>query len=209
MSLFFSLDDVKNFRVHGFQIVVTGFRPRDAWFQFRVRVRVRGILNTRRRSNRRSLFVEQRKNRAKESSNVSLCVKRMLRVLKEKREAMGGYDDDWKRRHHGQSAKKSNHKKKKENVAPNSLVFARHRSTLCALLFVTRLQSLCCFLLLLLRFTSRICAASFLITCRINLSPFDGDETLFPSKKGGEISKGELFRAKSESTARHVCFSRF
>jgi hypothetical protein len=54
---------------------------------------------------------------------------------------MGGYDDDWKRRHHGQSAKKSNHKKKKENVAPNSLVFARHRSTLCALLFVTRLQS--------------------------------------------------------------------
>ena len=32
-------------------------------------------------------------------------------------------------------------KKKKENVAPNSLVFARHRSTLCALLFVTRLQS--------------------------------------------------------------------
>jgi hypothetical protein len=30
-----------------------------------------------------------------------------------------------------------------------------------------------------------------------------------PRKKGGEIylSKGELFRAKSESTARHVCFS--
>ena len=41
------------------------------------------------------------------------------------------------------------------------------------------------------------------------LSAFDGDETLFPSKKGGEIylSKDELFRAKSESTARHVCFS--
>ena len=33
-------------------------------------------------------------------------------------------------------------KKKKENVVPNSLVFAQYRSTLCALLFVTRLQSL-------------------------------------------------------------------
>jgi len=46
-----------------------------------------------------------------------------------------------------QSAKKSDdsHKKKKENDAPNSLVFAQHRSTLCALLFVTRLQSSCFF----------------------------------------------------------------
>jgi len=37
---------------------------------------------------------------------------------------------------------------------------------------------------------------------------FDGDETLFPSKEREiYLSKGELFRAKSESTARHVCFS--
>jgi len=46
-----------------------------------------------------------------------------------------------------QSAKnnRTTHKKKKENGAPNSLVFAQHRSTLCALLFVTRLQSSCFF----------------------------------------------------------------
>ena len=105
-----------------------------------------------------------------------------MRVLEEKREAIGGYDD-WKRRHHGQSAKKSNHKKKKENVVPNSLVFARHRSTLCALLFVTRLQSLCCFLLLLLRFTSRICAAPSLIICRINLSRVRWRRDAFPLEK--------------------------
>lgn len=120
---------------------------------------------------------------------------------------MGGYDD-WKRRHHGQSAKKSNHKKKKENVAPNSLVFARHRSTLCALLFVTRLQSLCCFLLLLLlRFTSRICAASFLIMCRINLSRVRWRRDAFPLEKKEErfIFQKMNFFARRARARRDTC----
>lgn len=119
---------------------------------------------------------------------------------------MGGYDDDWKRRHHGQSAKKSNHKKKKENV-PNSLVFARHRSTLCALLFVTRLQSLCCFLLLLLRFTSRICAAPFLIMCRINLSRVRWRRDAFPLEKKEErfIFQKVNFFARRARARRDTC----
>ena len=57
LSFFFSFDDVKNFRVHGFQIVVTGFRPRDAWFELGVRVRVGGVVRRGRRGGSRFLLV--------------------------------------------------------------------------------------------------------------------------------------------------------
>ena len=65
---------------------------------------------------------------------------------KEKREAKaddGSDECDWKRRHHGhKECQEICNPKRKKKRAPNSLVFAQYRSTLCALLFVTRLQSL-------------------------------------------------------------------
>ena len=66
----------------------------------------------------------------------------------EERKERSKADDGWtirleKTSSRTQSAKKSaiEKEKRKRSVAPNSLVFARYRSTLCALLFVTRLQS--------------------------------------------------------------------
>ena len=90
---------------------------------------------------------------------------------KEKREAKaddGSDECDWKRRHHGhKECQEICNPKRKKKRAPNSLVFAQYRSTLCALLFVTRLQSLLfsssSSSVVVARFTSRICAAPFLI----------------------------------------------
>ena len=67
-----------------------------------------------------------------------------MRVLKENREAKRTMDDDMigKDVITDKVPRNLQSKKKKENVVPNSLVFAQYRSTLCALLFVTRLQSL-------------------------------------------------------------------
>jgi hypothetical protein len=65
----------------------------------------------------------------------------------------------------------------------------------------------CCFLLLLLRFTSRICAASFLITCRINLSRVRWRRDAFPLEKKEErfIFQKVNFFARRARARRDTC----
>ena len=60
---------------------------------------------------------------------------------------------------------------------------------------------LCFLLLLLLRFTSRICAASFLIMCRINLSRVRWRRDAFP------LEKKEEDLSLSQKQKKHTCLA--
>lgn len=66
---------------------------------------------------------------------------------------------------------------------------------------------LCFLLLLLLRFTSRICAASFLIMCRINLSRVRWRRDAFPLEKKEErfIFQKMNFFARRARARRDTC----
>ena len=123
---------------------------------------------------------------------------------KEKREAKaddGSDECDWKRRHHGhKECQEICNPKRKKKRAPNSLVFAQYRSTLCALLFVTRLQSLLfsssSSSVVVARFTSRICAAPFLIISQekplSRLVRWSARDTFFLEKKKKEDSLSDF-----------------
>ena len=134
---------------------------------------------------------------------------------KEKREAKaddGSDECDWKRRHHGhKECQEICNPKRKKKRAPNSLVFAQYRSTLCALLFVTRLQSLLfssSSSVVVARFTSRICAAPFLIISqekpRSLLVRWSARDTFFLEKKKKEDSLSDFLRT-SASAGRDTC----
>ena len=134
---------------------------------------------------------------------------------KEKREAKaddGSDECDWKRRHHGhKECQEICNPKRKKKRAPNSLVFAQYRSTLCALLFVTRLQSLLfssSSSVVVARFTSRICAAPFLIISQEKplslLVRWSARDTFFLEKKKKEDSLSDFLRT-SASAGRDTC----
>ena len=76
-----------------------------------------------------------------------------------------------------------NHLKRKKKRTKLSCLRATPVNALRASLRNAFAIIVCCFLLLLLRFTSRICAASFLITCRINLSRVRWRRDAFPLEK--------------------------